>query len=220
MLFVRILTIILQRMSRSIQTKEAYPSVITVASLVTSDPNVDSSRLKSKDQKELPTRATSGTLPSTTLQARQHQQQFVPAYQSGKSKKNKSRRYKRQPQKPSSNHGYEGLLSLMLGILRSMATWTWPENHLYRSSKYGSRMMRPFTHWGGVDSTSKGEVSPRLGFWFLNPSACQVCLHCIVFHVICYSCLAFCLRNHLFYPPYFLLLSWETSADIVFGDKS
>jgi hypothetical protein len=37
-----------------------------------------------------------------------------------------------------------------------------------------------------------------LGFWFLNPSACQVCLHCIVYHVISYSCLAFCLRNHIF----------------------
>jgi hypothetical protein len=43
-----------------------------------------------------------------------------------------------------------------------------------------------------------GEVSPCLGLWFLNPSACQVCLHCIVYHVISYSCLAFCLRNHIF----------------------
>jgi hypothetical protein len=55
----------------------------------------------------------------------------------------------------------------------------------------------------GVDSPSKGEVSPCLGFWFLNPSACQVCLHCIIFHVISYSCLAFCLMNHLFYPHIF-----------------
>jgi len=35
---------------------------------------------KSKVQKELPTRATSETLPPTTLQAPQHQQQFVLAY--------------------------------------------------------------------------------------------------------------------------------------------
>jgi hypothetical protein len=55
------------------------------------------------------------------LQAPRHQQQFVPAYQSGKSKKNKSRRYKRKPQKPTSNHGYEGLLSLMQSMLRRMA---------------------------------------------------------------------------------------------------
>jgi hypothetical protein len=37
------------------------------------------------------------------------------------SKKNKPRRYKRKPQKPTSNHGYEGLLSLMQDMLRSMA---------------------------------------------------------------------------------------------------
>jgi hypothetical protein len=66
---------------------------------------------KSKVQRELPARATSGILPSTAHQAPQHQQQFVPTNQSGKSKKNKSRCYKRK--KPTSNHGYEGLLSLM-----------------------------------------------------------------------------------------------------------
>jgi hypothetical protein len=72
---------------------------------------------KWKVQRELPARATSG--PSTAHQAPRHQQQFVPANQSGKSKKNKSRRYKRK--KPTSNHGYEGLLSLMQGMIRSMA---------------------------------------------------------------------------------------------------
>jgi len=39
---------------------------------------------KLKVQRELPIRATSGTLPHTALQAPRHQQQFVPAYQSGK----------------------------------------------------------------------------------------------------------------------------------------
>jgi hypothetical protein len=76
---------------------------------------------KSKVQKELPTRATLGTLLPTTLQAPRHQQQFVLAYQSGKSKKNKSRRFKKKPKKPTSNHSYEGLLSLIQGMLRSMA---------------------------------------------------------------------------------------------------
>jgi hypothetical protein len=38
------LIIVLQRMSRSIQTKEACPPVITAASPVTFDPNVHSSR--------------------------------------------------------------------------------------------------------------------------------------------------------------------------------
>jgi hypothetical protein len=71
-------------------------------------------------QKELPTKATSGTLLPTALQAPQHQQRFVPANQSGKPKKNKSRRYKRKLQKPSGSHGYEGLLSLMEGMLRRM----------------------------------------------------------------------------------------------------
>jgi hypothetical protein len=35
------------------------------------------------------------------------------------------------------------------------------------------------------------EVSPCLGFWFLNPIACQVCLHSFVNHVLSYSCFAF-----------------------------
>jgi len=75
---------------------------------------------KLKVQRKLPTRATSGTLPPMALQAPRHQQEFVPAYQSGKSKKNKSRRYKRRPQKPISYHDYEGFLSLMQGMLRRM----------------------------------------------------------------------------------------------------
>jgi hypothetical protein len=48
MLFVRMLIIILQRMSRSIQTKEACPPVITAASPITFDPNVHRSRLRSR----------------------------------------------------------------------------------------------------------------------------------------------------------------------------
>jgi hypothetical protein len=75
---------------------------------------------KSKVQKELPTKATSSTLLPTSLQAPQHQQRFVPANQGGKSKKNKSRGYKRKLQKPNGSHGYEGLLSLMQGMLRRM----------------------------------------------------------------------------------------------------
>jgi len=59
-------------------------------------------------QKELPTRATSGTLPLMAHQAPRHQQKFVPANQSSKPKNNKLRRCKRKPQKPNNNHGYEG----------------------------------------------------------------------------------------------------------------
>jgi hypothetical protein len=75
---------------------------------------------KSKVQRELLARATSGTLPPIAHQAPWHQQQFVPANQSGKSKKNRSRLYKRKLQKPISNHGYEGLLSLMQGRMDNM----------------------------------------------------------------------------------------------------
>jgi hypothetical protein len=75
---------------------------------------------KSKVQKKLPTRATSGTLPPMALQAPRHQQKFVPANQSGEPKKNKSRSYKRKPQKLNGNHVYEGWLSVMQGMLRRM----------------------------------------------------------------------------------------------------
>jgi hypothetical protein len=37
---------------------------------------------------------------------------------------------------------------------------------------------------GGVDSPRIGTVSPCLGFWFLNPCAYQVCLHCIDCHIL------------------------------------
>jgi hypothetical protein len=65
-------------------------------------------------------RATLGILPPIALQAPQQQQRFVPANQSGKPKKNKSRRYKRKLQKLNGSHGYEGLLSLIQGMLRRM----------------------------------------------------------------------------------------------------
>jgi hypothetical protein len=42
------LTIFLQKKSSSILTKEACPPVITAASLVTSDPNVHNSRIRSR----------------------------------------------------------------------------------------------------------------------------------------------------------------------------
>jgi len=42
-----------------------------------------------------------------------------------------------------------------------------------------------------VDSPSKGEVSPCLEFWFLNPSACQVCLLSLVYHILFMPCILF-----------------------------
>jgi hypothetical protein len=76
---------------------------------------------KSKVQRKLVPRATLGILPPMALQAPRNQQKFVPANQSGKPKKNKSRCYKRKLQKLNSSHGYKGLQSLIQGILRRMA---------------------------------------------------------------------------------------------------
>jgi len=70
-----------------------------------------------------------------------------------------------------------------------------------------------------VDSPSRGAVSPCIGFQILNPSTCQVCLNCIVYHVISYSCLAFCLRNHLFYLHIFSCYL-EKLLQIFFRDDS
>jgi hypothetical protein len=66
---------------------------------------------KLKVQRKLPIRAT----PPMALQALRHQQKFVPANQSGK-----SRHYKRKPHKPNGSHAYEGLLNLIQGMLRRM----------------------------------------------------------------------------------------------------
>jgi hypothetical protein len=82
---------------------------------------------KSKVQRKLPTRATLSTIPPLALQAPRHQQKIVLANQSGKPKKNKSRSYKRKPQKPNGSHVYEGLLSQIQGMLRSMANMDIPQ---------------------------------------------------------------------------------------------
>jgi ribosomal protein L34E len=63
---------------------------------------------KLKDQRKLPTRATSGTLPPTAFQASLHQQQFVPAYQSGKSKKNKPRQQEEATEAPLATMAMKG----------------------------------------------------------------------------------------------------------------
>jgi hypothetical protein len=87
---------------------------------------------KSKVQRKLPTRATSGTLPPIAHQAPRHQQKFVLANQSGKLKKNKARRYKRKSQKSNSYHDYERFLSLMQGMLRRMDSMSNTRSHLPR----------------------------------------------------------------------------------------
>jgi hypothetical protein len=80
-----------------------------------------------KAQRKLPTKTTSGTLPSRGHQVPWHlrqQQRFVP--------KNTSRHYKKKPQKPDSNHAYERLLSLLQGMLRRMNNMNNTRSHLPR----------------------------------------------------------------------------------------
>jgi hypothetical protein len=55
------------------------------------------------------------------------------------------------------------------------------------------------TSQGGVDPPSKWGYT-CLGLWFLNPSACQVHLHCIFYIVISCACFAYLLWNHFVYP--------------------
>jgi hypothetical protein len=54
-----------------------------------------------------------------------------------------------------------------------------------------------------VDSPSRDVVSPCLGFWFLNPSACQVCLHFIVYHVTSSMPYILVEEPYMFYPHVF-----------------
>jgi hypothetical protein len=61
----------------------------------------------------LPTKTTSGTLPSAGYKVPWHRWQ-----QQRSVTNNTSRRYKRKPQKPINSQGYEGLLSLMQCMLR------------------------------------------------------------------------------------------------------
>jgi hypothetical protein len=84
---------------------------------------------------------------------------------------------------------------------REWTVWAILDHIYHRYTRVGSERMRPFTPWGGVDSPSIGAVSPCQGFWFLNPSAYQVCLHCI-------DC-------HIFYILFFSLHSvWGTTFSI------
>jgi hypothetical protein len=77
--------------------------------------------LKSKVKKELLKKVTSGTPSPKVHKASQHQRQesrFVPTNrQSGKSRNNRSRHFKKKLQGPLSNHVYEGLLSMMQNVL-------------------------------------------------------------------------------------------------------
>jgi hypothetical protein len=83
--------------------------------------------LKKKAQRKLPTKTTSGTLPSAGHQ--------VPWYQRQQQRsvlKNTSRHYKKKLQKFDSNHAYGRLLSLLQGMLRGMDNMSNTQSHLPR----------------------------------------------------------------------------------------
>jgi len=97
----------------------------------------------------------------------------------------------------------------MQGMLRSMANMEMTRKSSPRVKKVWVKKDETITPWGVVDSSSKGEVFPCLGFWFLNPNAC------IIYHILFMPCILF--EELFILSPYFLLLSWETSADIFWG---
>jgi hypothetical protein len=71
-----------------------------------------------------------------------------------------------------------------------------------------------------VDSPSIGAVSPCLGFWFLNPSAYQVCLHSIDCHILYILFLACILVEELpFLSLYFLLVALRIFCRYILGMK-
>jgi hypothetical protein len=80
---------------------------------------------KKKAQRKLPTKTTSGTLPSAGHQVPWHQLQ-----QQWSVLKNTSRQYMKKPQKLVSNHAYERLLSLLQGMLRRMDSMSNTRSHL------------------------------------------------------------------------------------------
>jgi hypothetical protein len=92
---------------------------------------------KKKAQRKLPTKTTSGTLPSARHQVPRHQRLVL---------KNTSWHYKEKPQKPDSKHAYyEGLLNLLQGMLRRIDSMSNTRSHLPRYTRYGSERMRPLT---------------------------------------------------------------------------
>jgi len=117
-----------------------------------------------------------------------------------------------KPQKPDSNHAYERLLSLLQGMLTRMDSMSNTRSHLPPAHQGWVRKDETIYPWGGVDSPSIGAISPCLGFWFLNPSAYQVCLHCIDCHIL-YIIFLSCI---LFKEPPFLSLDFLLVALRIF----
>jgi len=192
------LTLFLQRKSSSILTKEVCPPVITAASPITSDPNVHCSKLKRRRLRG-------------SFLLRPHQVLYLPwdigfhgisGNNSGLFWRTHQGTTRKSLKSSIVTMPMKGCWACYKGCWGEWTVWAILDHIYHGYIRVGSERMRPFTSWGGVDSPSIGAISPCLGFWFLNPSAYQVYLHCIDCHIlyILFFCLAFCLRNHLFYP--------------------
>jgi hypothetical protein len=161
------LTIFLERKSSSIPTKEAYPLVIIAASPVTSDPNVHNSKLRRRRL-----RGSCLLRPHQALYLRQdirfhgisnnNSSLFRRTHQGTTRKSRKS---------PIATMPMKGCWACYKGYWGEWIVWEILDHIYHGYTRIESKMMRPFTPWGGVDSPSIGVVSPCLGFWFLNPSA-------------------------------------------------
>jgi hypothetical protein len=166
-LFVRILTIFLQRKSSSIPTNEACSPVITVASPITSDPNVYISKLKR--------RRLRGSCLLRPYQVHYLRQDIrfhgISGDNNGLFQRTRQGTTRKSRKSPIATIPMKGCWACYKLCRGGWTVWAIPDHIYHAYTRYGSERMRPFTPWGAVDSPSIGAISPCLGFWFLNPSA-------------------------------------------------
>jgi hypothetical protein len=202
------LTIFLQRKPNSIPTKEACPPVITAASPITSNPNVHSSNLRRRRHRG-----------SCLLRPRQVLYLWWDIRFYGISGNNNGLFWRtdqgttrKSRKSPIATMPMKGCWVCYKGCWGEWTVWAILDHIYHGYTRVGSERIRPFTLWGGVDSPSIGTVSPCLGFWFLNPNAYQVCLHCIDCHIL-YIIFLPCI---LFEEPLFLSLDFLLVALRIF----
>jgi len=166
-------TIFLQRKSSSIPTKEACPPVIITVSPVTSDPNVHSSKLRRRRL-----RGSCLLRPHQVLYLRRDIRfHGISGNNSGLFQRTHQCTTRKSCKSPITTMPMKGCWACYKGCWGEWTVWAIPDHIYHGYTGVGSEKIRPFTPWGGVDSPSIGAVSPCLGFWFLNLSAYQVCLH-------------------------------------------
>jgi hypothetical protein len=174
------LIIFLHKKSSSIPTKEVCPPVITVASPVTSNPNVHSSKLRRRRL-----RGCCLLRPHQVLYLQRNIRfHGINSDNSGLFQRTHQGTTRKSRKSLIATMSMKGCWACYKVCWEEWTIWAIPDHIYHRYTRCGSKKMRPFTPWGGVDSLSIGAVSPYLGFWFLNPNAYQVCLHCIDCHIL------------------------------------